>query len=103
MRQDMRDGSDAAIGGATRERMLAGAPVTDGVTMLAGVSTAVLEGGSGPPLVLLHGTGEFAGTWLQVLPSLVRTHRVLAADLPGHGASGTAAPMDAAHGLRWLD
>ena len=29
---------------------------------LAGVSTAVLEGGDGPPLVLLHGPGEFAAS-----------------------------------------
>ena len=25
-----------------------------------GISTAVLEGGDGPPVVLLHGPGEFA-------------------------------------------
>lgn len=82
--------------------MLAGWPVADRRVTAAGVPTALLEGGAGPPLVLLHGAGEFAGIWLRVLPGLVRTHRVTAPDLPGHGASGSAGPMDADHGLRWL-
>jgi pimeloyl-ACP methyl ester carboxylesterase len=65
-----------------RERLLAGLPVTERRCALAGVSTAVLEGGDGPPMVLLHGPGEFAATWLPVLPQLARTHRVIAPDLP---------------------
>lgn len=71
---------------------------------LAGVSTAVLEGGEGPPIVLLHGPGDFAGMWKRVIPDLVTTHRVVAPDLPGHGASELAAgPLDA-DGLRaWLN
>ena len=59
---------------------------------LAGVSTAVLEGGDGPPMVLLHGPGEFAAQWLPVIPTWCGTHRVIAPDLPGHGAS--AAPAE---------
>jgi pimeloyl-ACP methyl ester carboxylesterase len=47
----------------------------------------VLEGGEGPPLVLLHGRGSAAVSWLPLLPHLARTHRVLAVDLPGFGAS----------------
>jgi pimeloyl-ACP methyl ester carboxylesterase len=42
------------------------------------------RGGSGPPLVLLHG---FTGTWRAwdlVLPQLERHHDVLAPTLPGH-------------------
>ncbi|WP_214405777.1 alpha/beta fold hydrolase [Pseudonocardia lacus] len=101
MPQDVRESSRAAAD-PTRERMLASSPVTDRRVTLAGISTAVLDGGSGPPLVLLHSAGEFAGVWLAVLPDLVRTHRVIAADLPGHGASGVAAPLDAEHALRWL-
>ena len=38
-----------------RARLLAGIPVGERRLTLAGVSTAVLEGGAGPPLVLLHG------------------------------------------------
>ena len=37
-------------------------------------------------MVLLHGPSEFALAWLQVIPQLVRTHRVIVPDLPGHGA-----------------
>ncbi|MCA1706101.1 MAG: hypothetical protein LC808_23710, partial [Actinobacteria bacterium] len=63
-----------------RQRTLAGIPVRERRLQLAGISTAVLEGGAGPPLVLLHGPGEFAGTWLPVLAQLVRTHQVIVPD-----------------------
>jgi pimeloyl-ACP methyl ester carboxylesterase len=70
---------------------------------LAGVSTAVLEGGDGPPVVLLHGQGGWAGMWLPVAADLVRTHRVIAPDLPGLGASTVPeGPPDAARVLAWL-
>lgn len=86
-----------------RERLLAGIPVTERVLQLAGVSTAVLEGGSGPPVVLLHGPGEFAGKWMRVIPDLMRTHRVIAPDLPGHGRSNIIdGRLDADGMLAWL-
>jgi pimeloyl-ACP methyl ester carboxylesterase len=47
----------------------------------------VLEGGSGPALVLIHGRGNAATTWFQMLPALARQRRVLAVDLPGFGQS----------------
>ena len=47
----------------------------------------VLEGGEGPPLVLLHGRGSAATSWAPLLPALARSRRVLAVDLPGFGAS----------------
>jgi pimeloyl-ACP methyl ester carboxylesterase len=68
-----------------RERLLAGLPVTERRLAVAGVSTAVLEGGHGPPVVFLQ--AEFAAVWMRVIPELVRTHRVIAPDLPGLGAS----------------
>jgi pimeloyl-ACP methyl ester carboxylesterase len=68
-----------------RERLLSGLPVTERRLQLAGVSTAVLEGGDGPPIVLLQ--AEFATVWMRVIPELVTTHRVIAPDLPGLGAS----------------
>lgn len=87
-----------------RERLLAGMPVTERRLALAGVSTAVLEGGKGTPLVLLHGPGEFGAKWLRVIPELVTTHRVIAPDLPGHGASSIeTASLDAEGVLAWLD
>ena len=53
----------------------------------AGGSLRILEGGEGPPLVLLHGRGGSATAWFPLLPALARAHRVLAVDLPGFGAS----------------
>lgn len=54
---------------------------------LAGISTAVLVGGEGQPLILLHGPGESSLWWMRVIPLLVQTHRVIVPDMPGHGAS----------------
>jgi len=90
-----------------RETLLAGLPVGERRRQLAGVSTAVLEGGSagdGSSIVLLHGPGEFAATWLPVLPGLAHAHHVVVPDLPGHGASRIEkGPLDADRVLRWLD
>jgi pimeloyl-ACP methyl ester carboxylesterase len=90
-------------GNNDRERLLAGIAVTERRLELAGVSTAVLEGGDGPPIVLLHGPGEFAAKWLRVIPDLVRSHRVVAPDLPAHGASEVPeGQLDADRVLAWL-
>jgi pimeloyl-ACP methyl ester carboxylesterase len=86
-----------------RERLLTGMPVTERRLELAGVSTAVLEGGDGPPVLLLHGAAEFAACWMRVIPDLVQTRRVVVPDLPGHGASEVAAdPPDAGRVAAWL-
>lgn len=86
-----------------RRRLLAEIPVTEQEVLLAGVSTAVLEGGDGPPVVLLHGPGGSAAHWVRVLPQLMATHRVIAPDLPGQGSSEVLAdPLDAARVLTWL-
>jgi pimeloyl-ACP methyl ester carboxylesterase len=56
------------------------------------VFTPLHRGGSGPPLVCLHG---FTGTWRMwelVLSALERHHDVLAPTLPGH-AGGPPAPQ----------
>jgi pimeloyl-ACP methyl ester carboxylesterase len=90
-------------GGDLRRRLLAGAPVTERRLELAGMSTAVLEGGEGPPVVLLHGQGGWAGVWLPVMADLARDHRVVAPDLPGLGASRVeGAPPGADRVLAWL-
>jgi len=91
-------------GQSTRQRVLAGAPLTERRLDLAGVSTALLEGGDGPPVVLLHGQGGWAGMWLPVAADLARRHRVIAPDLPGLGASTlSGGPPDAARVLAWLE
>jgi FAD/FMN-containing dehydrogenase/pimeloyl-ACP methyl ester carboxylesterase len=92
-------------GSAARNRLLRGIPASERRLELSGVSTALLEGGEGPPVVLLHGPGGSAGHWLRVIPGLVATHRVIVPDLPGQGASaldGDAA-LDAGRVLAWLD
>lgn len=50
-----------------------------------GVRTRVLEAGSGPALVLLHGTGGHADVYLRNLRGLSPHFRVIAYDLLGHG------------------
>ena len=86
-----------------REQLLSGIAVSERRLRLAGVSTAVLEGGDGPPMVLLHGPGEFAAKWMRVIPELVKTHRVVAPDLPGHGASGVdGGHLDGDRMAAWL-
>ena len=88
----------------TRERTLAGLPVTDRRMNLAGVPTAVLEGGDGPPLVLLHGPGEFAALWGRVLPELATRFSVVVPDLPGHGDSGMPdGRLDLARVMGWTE
>lgn len=96
--------TDAHADWTARQRLLAGLPVTERRLHLAGVSTAVLEGGGGPPLVLLHGPGEHAAKWMRVIPRLAATHRVIAPDLPGHGASEPVdGPLDPARVSAWVD
>jgi pimeloyl-ACP methyl ester carboxylesterase len=92
------------VGDDARQRLLAAIPVTERQLRLAGISTAVLEGGYGPPVVLLHSSGEFAALWMRVIPELVTTHGVVVPDLPGHGASEVAdGQLDTDHVVAWLD
>src|SRR6516225_2265159 len=46
----------------------------------------LLTGGSGPPLVLLHGVALSAASWAPLFAALPN-RRLLAIDLPGHGLS----------------
>jgi pimeloyl-ACP methyl ester carboxylesterase len=95
--------SDTNGGSRHRALLLSGLPVTERRLQVAGVLTAVLEGGAGPPILLLHGPGDFAGMWMRVIPDLVTTHRVVAPDLPGHGTSELVNGRLDADGLRaWL-
>ena len=47
----------------------------------------VIELGSGPPVVFIHGLSGSWQNWLEQLPVFARDHRVIAFDLPGFGAS----------------
>ena len=101
--QTMEERAPRFNGTDIRERLLAALPVTERRVQAGGISTAVLEGGDGPPVVLLHGPGEHAPKWMRVIPQLVETHRVVAPDLPGHGATEMPRePIDAPTMLAWL-
>lgn len=82
--------------------LVAEMPVAERQLELAGISTGVLEGGAGPPVVLLHGPGEYAAKWMRVIPHLAETHRVVAPDLPGHGRSTVGDdPLDRERIVAW--
>ena len=86
-----------------RERLLADAPVSERRMSLAGVSTAVLEGGDGPPLVLLHGGIECGGAyWAPVLSSLAESYRLIIPDLPGLGESEPVERLGADAFAEWF-
>ena len=61
-------------------------------------------GGDGPPLLLLHGFPQSHLMWHPVAGRLAGSHTVVAADLPGYGASFRPEPSSdhAAHAKRAL-
>ncbi len=63
----------------------------------AGLCWHVQRAGSGPVVLLLHGTGAATHSWRDLLPLLARNFDVVAPDLPGHGFTGT--PRAALMGL----
>jgi pimeloyl-ACP methyl ester carboxylesterase len=88
------------------DRLLAGTSVRSRyVQMGVGGRVHLLEKGAGPPIVLLHGTGNLAGFFLPLLNEL-KGVRVLVPDRPGVGLSD---PIDLPrHRFResataWLD
>ena len=52
-----------------------------------GVTINAVKGGSGPPLLLLHGAPLTLYTWRDVAPRLAADYTVVAADLRGYGDS----------------
>lgn len=96
--------AELLLGEEARQRLLLQMPVTERRLFAAGISTAVLEGGEGPAVVLLHGPMANAAHWMRVIPDLAVDHRVIAPDLPGHGASDFTddGRIDADRILQWL-
>jgi 2-hydroxymuconate-semialdehyde hydrolase len=88
---------------SARPTMLAGLAARPRRLDLAGASTAVLEAGDGPPLVLLHGGIECGGAvWAPVVARLAERHRVVVPDLPGLGESDPVPKLDAATFAAWF-
>lgn len=54
----------------------------------------VQTAGSGPVMLLIHGTAAATHSWGGLLPMLAQRHTVVALDLPGHGFTSTPAPTD---------
>ncbi len=91
------------LGDTARARILADVPLTERRLQLAGVSTCVLEGGSGRPLVLLHGGIECGGAyWALVLRRLAEQYRLVVPDVPGLGESEPVATLDQPTFARWF-
>lgn len=64
----------------------------------------VIELGEGPPLLFVHGLSGCWQNWLENIPHFARTHRVIAMDLPGFGASPMPRePISIAGYARFLD
>ena len=80
-----------------------GLAVEDRRLQVAGIPTAVLEGGDGPPVVLLHGPIANGLHWLRVIPALTPRHRIVAPDLPGQGETAQTAGGTRDEVLEWLD
>jgi len=56
-------------------------------------------GGSGPALLLLHGTGASTHSWRDLLPLLTPHFTVVAPDLPGHGFTSRARGASSIEGM----
>jgi len=53
----------------------------------SGATINLVVGGSGPPLLLLHGAPQTHAIWYKVAPDLARDYTVIVADLRGYGDS----------------
>ena len=62
----------------------------------AGATIACVVGGSGPPLLMLHGYPQTHAMWHRIAPALARRYTVVCADLRGYGDSSKP-PSDASH------
>ena len=80
-------------------------PEIGSVADAGGIKTNYLEAGSGPPVVLIHGSGPGVtayANWRLVIPALAERFRVIAPDLVGFGF--TDRPSDVTFGLQtWAD
>jgi haloacetate dehalogenase len=77
----MVSGEMSAVGPS----LIPGFTLGDVQTSIVRIRCAV--GGSGPPLLLLHGHPQTHATWHKVAPALAERFTVVAADLRGYGDS----------------
>lgn len=67
----------------------------DHVAHVNGVEISYAIGGSGPPVMLLHGFPQTRALWAQIAPELAKTHTVICPDLRGYGASSKPQRVEA--------
>jgi pyruvate dehydrogenase E2 component (dihydrolipoamide acetyltransferase) len=80
---------------AANAAVAAAAPRVETITLDNGTEiNALVAGASDAPatLVFIHGLGGAQSTWASVLGNFAETSRVVALDLPGHGASSKPSP-----------
>lgn len=73
----------------------------DGTVDVNGVRIHYVMGGSGPPLLLIHGWPQTWYEWRTIMPQLAETHSVVAMDLRGIGGSSKP-PVSAGYDARTL-
>jgi pimeloyl-ACP methyl ester carboxylesterase len=73
--------------------------LTRSVTVLGRRVNVVDTGGSGPPLLFVHGLGGLWQNWLLNIPAFMGRFRVIAPDLPGFGRSEMPAGRISIQGL----
>ena len=66
---------------------------TDQMVSIAGCRIRLMRGGSGAPLLFLHGGGGI-GIWLPAMAQLARKFDVIVPEHPGYGASDTPEWLD---------
>ena len=66
---------------------------TDQMVSIAGCRIRLMRGGSGAPLLFLHGGGG-VGIWLPAMAQLARRFDVIVPEHPGYGASDTPEWLD---------
>ncbi|MCW2557898.1 MAG: Alpha/beta hydrolase [Mycobacterium sp.] len=82
---EMRGAQETELSGKRRAKWPV---ITESRIRLSAGEMAFTSAGSGRSvLVLIHGLGGTRQTWRQLIPTLARTHTVIAPDLPGHGES----------------
>jgi pimeloyl-ACP methyl ester carboxylesterase len=93
----------------TQAKLQASMPIEERWSILDGYRMRYLCGGSGPPLVLVHGLLGYSFSWRFAIPVLAQRATVYAVDMLGAGFSDRPAGMDcslragATRLLRFLD
>lgn len=77
-----------AVGTLAGAQAPGGAPPADRFVTVNGLRLHYLDwGGSGPPLILVHGLDRHAHTFDHIAPHFASRYRVIAVDMRGHGDS----------------